>query len=105
MLLSTSPSSIPLKYPAEATSPRDYWIGNAEQTQALREAMDARMRQVVADMHAQGHRVSYVKHDIPADTFLDDAHLTPAGNVVLAREFCDALAAVVPMGANPRPRP
>ncbi|MGE0159669.1 MAG: SGNH/GDSL hydrolase family protein [Dehalococcoidia bacterium] len=90
LLLSTSPSSIRTKYPPDARSPRDYWIGDAAATQKLREEIDRRMRRVAADLQAT-QPVRYVDHTVPASMFLDDAHLTPEGNQALARAFCDGM--------------
>lgn len=95
LLLSTSPSSIPANYPPDATSPRDYWIGDAAQTQRLRDAIDERMRRVATELGAAGHRVAYAELDIPPSMFLDDAHLSPDGNEALARAFCDAVAGLI----------
>jgi hypothetical protein len=104
LILSTSPSSIPTKYDPGDKSPRDYWIGDAAQTQELRDEIDARMRRVAADLRRAGMSAAYVEHDIPPDEFLDDAHLTPEGNAMLAHELCEAITDVVGLSlASPGP--
>jgi lysophospholipase L1-like esterase len=90
VLLSTPPSA--LLHPGPESIETRYVVVDAATTQRYRDALDARMRRVAADMPA----ARYVPHDLPADAFLDDCHMNDRGNRLLAEDFARAL---VPGGA------
>jgi lysophospholipase L1-like esterase len=95
LLLSTEPSGIPSNCPADAVSPRDYWIGNAGVTQEVRNRLAAVTRSVAAKLHQQGQRIASVSLDLAPGMFMDDAHLTPAGNQAVAANFVAATLAIL----------
>lgn len=92
LILSTPPSSLAGRYAPTATSTRDYWIGTAATTQAVRDTLARRMEQLAARLAGEDRAVSYVAIDLPASVFLDDAHLSAAGNRAVAERFADAVA-------------
>jgi lysophospholipase L1-like esterase len=92
VLLSTPPSSLETKYEPDAEPIRSYWLVDAKSTQTYRDSLDHRMRSVVENLSRSGRPVVYVPHEALApDLFLDDAHLTSAGNRRVAEEFVTAL--------------
>ena len=92
MIFSTPPSSLSLRYAPDATSGISYWVGDAATTQRLRDELTRRMRRAFAAELEECHQVAYVSHQLSAEMFLDDAHLTSSGNLVMARDFVDAVA-------------
>ncbi len=103
LLLSNPPSAIPANFAPDAVSSRGYWIADARVTQQVRDSLDARTRALVMELRAHGQRVAYVPHDLSPTMFLDDAHLTPAGNRAEAAEFTRAVADIlgIPEGVTP----
>jgi lysophospholipase L1-like esterase len=87
IILSTPPSALGLRFAPHDTSSRAYWVRDATTTQQVRDTMAARMLALADSLRAEGTRVAYVCHTLPADVFLDDAHLASAGNLELARDF------------------
>src|SRR5262249_4225926 len=71
-------------YKPDATSVISYWVVDAATTQHLRDELACRMQRVVADARNERHQVS-------AEMFLDDAHLTSSGNRQMALDFLDAV--------------
>jgi len=100
LILSTDPSALRW-YRPDTTSNEDYWIGDAAQTQRMRDTLDARTREVVTRWAAAGESVRYVAHDLRRDWFMDDAHLTPAGYRGVAEDFVRAIGALLPPSAGP----
>ncbi len=95
LLLSTPSSSLSTRYEPADPPRASYWIRDARTTQMYRDSLDGRMRAFVDREVARGEggRVAYVRRSTLApDMFLDDAHLTPAGNRRVAEDFVTALA-------------
>lgn len=100
LLLASDPSSLRTKYDPDDTSTRTYWIHDAETTQQYRDALDARLRGVQAVRSADGDVVHVPPADIPPEHFLDDTHLAPEGNRLLAEHLVRVL---VPLIGTPDP--
>jgi hypothetical protein len=66
-------------------------VGDEPTTQRYRDRLDERVRRVAADLVAAGRPAAYVAHRPPRETFLDDCHLTSAGNRIVAEDFARAL--------------
>jgi lysophospholipase L1-like esterase len=96
ILFSTPPSLLAGAYDPAALAPRDYWIVDLPTTQRLRDSLASRMESLTRRLAAAGRRVAYRRPDLPPELFLDDCHLTPQGNERLARNFVDALPALLP---------
>ncbi len=92
VVFSTPPSSLRSKYRETDVSTRSYWLRDAETTQLARDSLGARMRSVVERLRSQGRAATYLRPTLPANMFLDDAHLTASGNREMAALFIDALA-------------
>ncbi|MGH7266830.1 MAG: hypothetical protein ACREMB_18570, partial [Candidatus Rokuibacteriota bacterium] len=90
VIFSTPPSSLRSRYAPHDGSDRSYWIRNAATTQAVRDELARRIRRVVEREAGRGRDVVYVSHDLPKELFLDDAHLTPAGNLHVASNLVRA---------------
>jgi lysophospholipase L1-like esterase len=95
VLLSTPPSSL-RSYAPTATSAQTYWVWNAKITQDYRDSLAARLKRVEADEQREHHPVRYVAPSVPLPFFLDDCHLKPDGNRVVAETFVDAIAPFLP---------
>ena len=92
MLFSSEPSSLLTKYKPNDVSPISYWIRDAATTQTYRDSLDGRLQGVVDKAKARGERVARIPYQkLDPSLFLDDAHLTPAGNQQLAKTFVEAL--------------
>jgi lysophospholipase L1-like esterase len=100
VVLSTPPSAL-RSLPPTSTSTISYWIGTAATTQQIRDSLDARLRVLGRD---GGPTVRYVAAQLPPSAFLDDCHLTPAGNRELGDALTEAIATLVPplRGGTPR---
>jgi lysophospholipase L1-like esterase len=96
VLLSTPPSALPT-YAPTATSTQNYWVIDAKITQEYRDRLAARLQAIERDERAKGHPVRYVRPVVPTPLFLDDCHLKPDGNRVVASAFVDA---IIPMLQN-----
>ena len=92
ILFSVSPSALLLRDPPSATSSPSYWLADAAATQAYRNRIADRLGLVVTSRQAAGRSVKLIRPTLPADVFLDDCHLTAAGNLILARRFLDEVA-------------
>jgi len=90
ILLSSPPSALAHDAPSVTAG-----VVDAATTRRYRDALDARMRAVAAELAAGGRRVTYVQHDVSPDSFLDDCHLTPDGNRKVAEDFAQVLARLV----------
>lgn len=95
VLFSTPPSSLRTKYEPTATSRVSYWLNDAEETQVYRDTLASRLRVVADSLAASGLRTTYVRPSVPVEEFLDDAHLTGAGNRLVAAEFTRAILALL----------
>jgi lysophospholipase L1-like esterase len=94
VLLSTPPSAL-RTYAPTVTSSRTYWIMNARVTQAYRDTLAERLRTLASTERAQGHAVGYVSPVVPNDLYLDDCHLKPEGNRIVAAAFIDQIDALL----------
>jgi lysophospholipase L1-like esterase len=92
VVFSTPPSSLRLRYEPGATSEHSYWIGDAATTQRVRDELARRMQRVVARQADRGRQATYVAPRLTAESFIDDAHLTPSGNRWMALDLVTAAA-------------
>lgn len=94
ILFSVPPSALrSAKYRPDSRSRQAYWITNARVTQTVRDTLEQRMRKVVTTLRERGQPVQFVPHDVEDPKFfLDDCHLTPAGNRRVAADFEAAVA-------------
>ena len=97
VFFSTPPSALLLPG-APPLGRRTYYLDTPEETQAYRDLLDERMRSLTERLGAKGRDVAYIPHRMTADLFLDDCHLTPAGNRRMAETFA---AAILPMVRRP----
>ena len=102
LLLSTPPSSLRLPGHHELTSDRTYWVGNDTATQRYRDELDNRLHLVADSLRAANALAAYVPHALGLNLFLDDCHLTPAGNQRLAEDFVAAADQFISRGNYPR---
>lgn len=101
VLFSTPPSSLLTRYEPDQPPLAHYWVIDARTTQVYRDSLDARMKQVVREAAAQSLPVRYVPHEpYPTTLFLDDAHLTPEGNLRMAEDLADVLVPMLDETAN-----
>lgn len=90
VILSTPPSALTTKYKPSDPPARSYWVVDAATTEEYRQRLARRMRKVAQDQQALGRRVRYVSRELPPGLFLDDAHLTSAGNRAMAANLVEA---------------
>lgn len=102
VLLSTPPSAL-ASFPADTTSTISYWVGTAATTQRVRDTLDARLRGIAAAVPAESRPVvQYVPLSVARSAFLDDCHLTAAGNAEVATSLAAAIVRVMtPSGIRP----
>lgn len=91
LILATPASSLLTRYESDDFSDRGYWIVDAVTTQDYRNRLAARLRRIAADTATSPWPVTHLSPELPPELFLDDCHLTPAGNRAVAREFAEAL--------------
>lgn len=91
LVFSTAPSSLRALYPPDAKPATSYWLRDAETTARYRDTLAARTRRVVTTVPGGDSMVVYVRPQLPAEMFLDDAHLTAEGNAAVAEAFSDAV--------------
>ncbi|MGE3595694.1 MAG: SGNH/GDSL hydrolase family protein [Dehalococcoidia bacterium] len=92
IIFSTPPSSLPTRNAKTDPPERDYWIRDAETTQVYRDSLQARMRTVVTEASSSHGQVEYFQMPrMDVELFLDDAHLTSAGNARMAEGFISVL--------------
>jgi GDSL-like Lipase/Acylhydrolase family len=85
VILSAPPSALTRANRPSDPPEKSYRVRDAGTTEKYRQWLAARMREVAEQQRAAGRRVTYVSHDLPLEEFLDDAHLTGAGNLTVAR--------------------
>lgn len=106
LILATPPSSLATRYAPDDFSDRGYWIVDAATTQAYRDQLARRLERIADDLSAAGRPVAYVAPELPPELFLDDCHLTGAGNRAVAMAFAEALEpyveSVLPPGVSAR---
>lgn len=90
VVLSTPPSALSLRNKPLDPPERTYWIKDAGTTEEYRQRLAARMRQIATAAQSAGQPLNYVQHNLPLEEFLDDAHLTSAGNLNVARKLVNA---------------
>ena len=95
VILSTPPSALSLRNKPSDPPEKSYWLRDAATTEAYRQRLATRMHDIAARERASGQRVTYVSHRLPVEEFLDDAHLTSAGNLSVARSLVDAATASI----------
>jgi lysophospholipase L1-like esterase len=91
VLFSTPPSALTTRFAPHDTSSISYWIGDATTTQQYRDALAGVMQQVAAQLRREGRSGDYVHPQLPPSVFLDDCHLAPEGNRLMARSFVAAI--------------
>jgi lysophospholipase L1-like esterase len=91
LVLSSEPSALRLRHAPGETSTISYWHVNAGVTALYRDTLSMRMSRVAGDLERAGQRVAFVRAAVPAAGFLDDVHLTPAGNRALAEALAPAI--------------
>jgi lysophospholipase L1-like esterase len=102
VLFSTAPSSLRIRYDSSGMVGRTYFVVDNATTQTYRDTLAARLQRVARALAEAGRRVAYVAHGpVPADEFLDDAHLTAAGNRRVAAEFAAAILPLLPAPRRP----
>lgn len=102
LIFSTPPSSLRIRYAANAPPEKGYWLRDAETTAKYRDTLAARMRKVTAELVAEGVPAVYLRPEVPAQEFLDDAHLTSRGNAIVAAAFVDAALKLLADDGRPR---
>jgi lysophospholipase L1-like esterase len=90
VMLSTPPSA--LLRPGLRPVACGLLVVDAATTQRYRDRLDARLQRLAGEFAASGRSVIYVPHTLPDDVFVDDCHLTGAGNRLVAADFAGALA-------------
>ncbi len=80
------------KYHAGDVSGRTYWIRDAATTQAYRDTLASRLEALADSGKARGRQVVYISYQLPPDVFLDDCHLTPQGNRMVAGRLAELAA-------------
>jgi lysophospholipase L1-like esterase len=95
VILSTPPSALSMRNKPSDPPEKSYWIKDAGTTEKYRQRLAARMGQIAAQARDAGLPVYHVTHSLPFDEFLDDAHLTSAGNLTMARDFVAAAAGFI----------
>jgi lysophospholipase L1-like esterase len=92
LLLSTPPSVLTNPGAPRHMAPRSYWVVGPAETQAYRDTLSSRLQAISRELATAGQRVAYVPHSLPPAVFLDDCHLDPTGNRLMAVDFAAALA-------------
>ncbi|HYC51567.1 MAG TPA: GDSL-type esterase/lipase family protein [Gemmatimonadaceae bacterium] len=91
LIFATPPSSLRTRYAPGAAPEKSYWLGDAESTAKYRDTLAARMERVASDPGKAAAPILYLRPTIPAEQFLDDAHLTAEGNAAIAAVFSEAV--------------
>jgi lysophospholipase L1-like esterase len=91
LILSTPPSALSTRYARDDFSDRGYWIVDAATTEDYRKRLAARLREIAAELTAGGWPVAYLAPQLAPELFLDDCHLSGAGNRAVAEAFLEAL--------------
>jgi len=95
VILSVPPSALSTRNKPSDPPEKSYWIKDAGTTEAYRRRLGARMAEIARRESASGQRVSSVSHTLPPEQFLDDAHLTSAGNETVARNLVASASSYV----------
>lgn len=89
VILSSPPSAI-----GGSVAGEGYVFGDPPTTERYRVAIAGELRALADDLASEGRRVSYQAHAVERTPrfFVDDCHLTPEGNRLVAHDFVIALA-------------
>ncbi len=89
VILSTPPSAI-----GGSVAGEGYVFGDPVTTERYRVALAGELRALAGELAGEGRRVTYQAHEVERTPryFVDDCHLTPDGNRLLAHDFVAALA-------------
>lgn len=92
VILSTPPSAI-----GGSVAGEGYVFGDPVTTERYRVALAGELRALAEELAGEGRRVTYQTHAVERTPrfFVDDCHLTPEGNRLVAHDFVAALAPVV----------
>lgn len=90
VVLSTPPSALRERHRPTETSSISYWSIDAGTTAMYRDTLAMRLARIAEDGRARGAAIVWVRPVVPPADFLDDAHLTAAGNVKVAEALADA---------------
>jgi hypothetical protein len=102
VILSVPPSALSMRNKASDPVEKSYWVRDAGTTDVYRRRLAVRMREIADRQRAAGRRVAYVTHDLPLEQFLDDAHLTGAGNRTVAHGLIEAAGPFIQAGLPDR---
>jgi hypothetical protein len=100
IVLSTPPSALNMRNKPSDPIEKSYWIKDAGTTEAYRRRLGARMEEIAQQERALGRRVGHVAHSLRLEQFLDDAHLTSAGNKTVAQNLVAAATRYLPARLN-----
>lgn len=103
VVLSTPPSALSLRNKPSDPPEKSYWIKDAGTTEEYRRRLATRMRGTSERLRAAGRRVVYITHDLPPEQFLDDAHLTGAGNRTMAQRLVEAAVPFIQTAVSAAP--
>lgn len=101
VVLSTPPSALSRRNRSSDPPEKSYWIRDAGTTEDYRRRLSTRMRAIAERLRAARQPVTYVTHELPLEEFLDDAHLTGAGNRRVARGLVEAAAPFIQATVSP----
>lgn len=89
VILSTPPSAI-----GGSVAGEGYVFGDPVTTERYRVALAGELRALASELAGEGRRVTYQAHEVERTPryFIDDCHLTPDGNRLVARALVAALA-------------
>jgi len=100
LLFATPPSALRERHSPSDTSSISYWVIDAGSTALYRDTLASRLQRVADDWAAASGRASYVRPIVPVEHFLDDAHLTPEGNRLVAEAWAAAIVRLLPQKAT-----
>ena len=103
VVLSTPPSALSLRNKPSDPPEKSYWIKDAGTTEEYRRRLATRMRGTSERLRAAGRRVVYITHDLLPEQFLDDAHLTGAGNRTMAQRLVEAAVPFIQTAVSAAP--
>jgi hypothetical protein len=92
VILSKPPSALSIRNRPSDPPEKSYWIRDAGTTEEYRKRLAIRMRETAERQRVAGRRIRYIAPELALEEFLDDAHLTAAGNRSMARYFIEAAA-------------
>lgn len=93
VVLSVPPSAIAWRNRPGDPVERSYWVGDAGTTEAYRRKLATRLEAVARRLSTPSCPVWFLASSVPRAGFLDDAHLTAAGNRAVAQALVTLLVA------------